>query len=82
MKEIFNIESGFNFYKRKPKKIIAKQMNEDFVIPSMNGAIKGNSGDYIIKDNKGRLSILEKNLFKKYYNEISFYEFNRKEGGE
>ncbi|MBP2029585.1 hypothetical protein J2755_000505 [Methanohalophilus levihalophilus] len=45
----------------------ALQMLADFSVATPSGTIQGKAGDYILKDNKGFVSVLKNNSFRRQY---------------
>lgn len=45
----------------------ALQMLTDFSVTTPSGIIQGKAGDYILKDNKGLVSVLKDNSFRRKY---------------
>ncbi|MDK2892301.1 hypothetical protein [Methanohalophilus sp.] len=45
----------------------ALKMLADFSVKTSSGTIKGKAGDYILKDNKGLISVLKDNSFRLKY---------------
>ena len=71
MKEIFILDKGYQFYRKKPIKVIAKQIDEEFIVPTMEGKMRGKAGDFLIQGIKGELYPCDKGIFLKTYELVS-----------
>ncbi len=62
--------SEFKSYRKKPIIIRAKQMNEPFEVKTMEGTMKGKTGDYLVVGIKNEKYPIDKDIFEKTYNPI------------
>ena len=52
---------------KRPIVVYALQINEDFAVETLEGLMKGQSGDYLMKGFKGELYICAKDIFERTY---------------
>lgn len=57
---------GLNFCRKKPV-VQAKQMDEDFEVMTLEGKMRGNKGDYLIKGVQDELYPCAKDIFEATY---------------
>ncbi len=62
-------ESKFRKYKKKPVVIEAYQTDEEVEIKTLEGVMKANKGDYIIKGVRGELYPCKPDIFYETYEE-------------
>lgn len=62
-------ESKFRKYKKKPVVIEAYQTDEEVEIKTLEGVMKANKGDYIIKGVQGELYPCKPDIFYETYEE-------------
>jgi len=58
-------------YRKKPLIIEAIQIMEDFEIETIEGTMKGKTGDYVVKGIKGELYPVDQNIFLATYDRIN-----------
>lgn len=58
---------GLNFCRKKPVVVQAKQMDEDFEVMTLEGKMRGNKGDYLIKGVQDELYPCAKDIFEATY---------------
>ena len=56
--------------RKKPVVVYAVQMNEDFLVNTLEGLMKGLAGDYLIKGVRGEFYPCEKSIFEETYSWI------------
>ena len=57
----------WKLYRKKPLEIRAREMTEDFVVETLEGTMKGNAGDYLIRGIKGEEYPCQKDIFEASY---------------
>ena len=62
-------EMSFNFKAcmKKPVAVLAVQMNEEFIVTTLEGPLKGHSGDYLIVGVRGERYPIRKDIFEETY---------------
>lgn len=65
-----NLPEGYKKYQKKPVIVYAIQMDEPFEVETLEGVMKGNAGDYLIKGVNGELYPCKSDIFNKTYFEI------------
>jgi len=63
--------SILTWYVKKPIAIQAKQMNEDFIIKTLEGLMSGKAGDYIITGVEGEQYPVKKEIFETTYKRLA-----------
>ena len=58
---------NFRKCKKKPVTVLAVQINEDFIVDTLEGAIKGHTGDYLIEGVRGERYPIRKDIFEETY---------------
>lgn len=59
--------NGKQFYRKKPLEIEAYQINETFHVETLEGTMKGKSGDYVLIGIENEMYICDQEIFKKSY---------------
>ena len=62
--------NGFKKYIKKPLIIQAKRMDGDFQCDTLEGIMKGNKGDYLIRGINKEFYPCKPDIFKKTYREV------------
>lgn len=60
----------FKKYRKKPVVILAKQMQEEFTVNTLEGKMHGMAGDYLIEGVEGERYPCAKRIFEKTYDEV------------
>jgi len=60
-------EQEYSEYRKKPILIHAKRMGYDFEIPTLEGLMKGNKGDYLVMGIDGETYPVKKSIFDRTY---------------
>lgn len=55
------------YYKKRPMKIVAIQMDEEFFVKTKEGVMKGKVGDYLIEGIRGEVYPCDKKIFEESY---------------
>lgn len=63
-------EEKFNDYKKKPVLIQAYQTDEEIEIETLEGTMKANKGDFIIRGVKGELYPCKPDIFYETYDKV------------
>lgn len=63
-------EKQFKKYRKKPIIVEAYQTDEEKIIETLEGKMKANKGDYIIKGIKGELYPCKEDIFYEIYEEM------------
>lgn len=63
--------SGFKKYKKKPIPILAKKINEDFEVETLEGTMRAKSGDYLIVGVRGEKYPCDAEIFEETYEEVN-----------
>lgn len=61
---------GTREFIKLPDPIKAIQIDEEFVVSTFSGTMKGNPGDYLILGNRGEIYPCSKAVFEKVYKEL------------
>jgi len=64
-KERYLKDAGW--YVKKPILIRAVQMNEPFMVRTLEGVLRGNPGDYLVEGTQGELYPVKKEIFESTY---------------
>ena len=67
---IFKDFENAKYYIKRPIPIQAIQINEDFIVDTLEGSFKAKAGDYLIKGIKGELYACDKEIFEESYEEL------------
>ncbi|GAG88575.1 unnamed protein product [marine sediment metagenome] len=67
---ITKMPRNFNVYRKKPVKIKAVQMEEEFEVKTLEGVLRGKAGDYLLQGVKGELYPCDKGIFEETYEEV------------
>ena len=67
-------DERFEKYKKKPVVVEAYQTDKEMLIETLEGTMKANKGDYIIKGVKGELYPCKEDIFYKTYEKVLEYE--------
>jgi len=82
-KERYLKDAGW--YVKKPILIRAVQMNEPFMVRTLEGVLRGTPGDYLVEGTQGELYPVKKEIFESTYApsliDRMTYECSRVEGG-
>lgn len=70
MKKITEMSEGAKLYVKKPIPIQAVQIFEPFEVVTLEGTMRGNTGDWLIKGIEGELYPCMRSIFEKSYKEI------------
>lgn len=70
MKTIKTMLGGGKKYVKKPIPITAIQINEPFIVVSLEGDMEGKAGDYLIQGIVGEIYCCDKGIFEASYKEI------------
>ena len=65
------------FYVKRPVPVLAVQIDDDFVIDTLEGTLVGKKGDYLVMGVKGELYPVKKDIFEQTYEPV-----DRKPGDE
>ena len=57
-------------YRKKPLIISAEQMDEDFVVETLEGTMLGHKGDYLVIGTHGEKYPVKKEIFEDNYEEV------------
>jgi len=57
-------------YIKKPIPVIAKQVNHDFEVVTLEGLMIGNAGDYLVQGYADELWVVKKEIFENTYEEV------------
>lgn len=63
----YALEKGEIWYVHKPIAVQAYQMDEDFIVQTLEGEMRGNKGDYVIIGVKGELYPCFQDVFQESY---------------
>ena len=68
-KTFYNLVTQLNFkpYRKKPTNVFAAQLSQRITIPTSEGNISGNSGDWLLFDVEGNPYPCKDSVFKKTY---------------
>jgi len=69
-KVITKIEDGWRWYRKKPIRVKAIRMDCPFRVETMEGWLKGKTGDYLIQGVKGELYLCDAKIWKLTYDLI------------
>jgi len=58
---------NWKLYKKKPVVIAARKMEEEFIVETIEGDMKGKAGDYLIEGVEGELYPCDEQIFHKTY---------------
>lgn len=69
--------SQFKKYRKKPIVVEAYQLTSEMKIPTLEGEMTGNPGDYLVKGVEGELYPCKEKIFKKTYVDVTKAEPTR-----
>ena len=58
------------FYVKRPVPVLAVQVDDDFVIDTLEGTLVGKKGDYLVMGVKGELYPVKKDIFEQTYEPV------------
>jgi len=61
---------GAKQYRKKPITVLAKQMDRDFIVKTLEGMMKGTAGDYMVQGIKGERYPVRKDIFEETYESV------------
>jgi hypothetical protein len=70
MLDVTDIPYHFNKCRKKPVTVHFIQMDEDFIVTTLEGVLKGHRGDYLILGVKGERYPIRKDIFEETYDII------------
>lgn len=65
---------GMSKYRRKPTEQFAVQVNEPFTVDTLEGKMKGDSGDYMVIGTKGEQYPVKREIFESIYEPMRAFE--------
>ena len=69
-------KSEFMRVVKKPVTVLAKQMNDEFVVNTMEGKVRGKKGDYLMVGVKGEMYPCDREIFEETYKrKLGFWDF-------
>ena len=58
------------YYVKRPIPVLAVQVDDDFVIDTLEGTLVGKKGDYLVMGIKGELYPVKKDIFEQTYEPV------------
>ena len=58
------------YYVKRPVPVLAVQVDDDFVIDTLEGTLVGKKGDYLVMGIKGELYPVKKDIFEQTYEPV------------
>lgn len=65
--EVTKTEQAFKDCRKKPVVVQAAQINEPFIVETLEGPLRGKSGDYLIVGVRGERYPIDKDIFEETY---------------
>ena len=63
-------DATFKQYRKKPVVVFATKMEEEFEIETLEGVMRGNAGDFLIRGVKGEFYPCKPDIFTATYEEV------------
>jgi hypothetical protein len=70
MFDVTKTEHNFQPFKKKPIVIGAVQINEPFLVETLEGVLRGHAGDYLIVGVRGERYPIRKDIFEETYESV------------
>lgn len=67
MLDVTNTEHDFKGCRKKPVVVQSAQINEEFIVDTLEGPLKGHAGDYLIVGVRGERYPIRKDIFEETY---------------